>query len=154
VIDNGSFQDRARPLGRARIQTFASCRLRRQRRNSFIGGSFRSGSVTGSTLRIARRAVGAVNEVVFDHTPEGARIARANELALVLHCGGAADKQLGMDDVGVDDYPAGIGGGPQDLSESDAVEEAYRSRPRDGVPAVVTNDALGLSGRPRGVGDV
>ena len=59
-----------------------------------------------------------------------------------------------VDDVGVADHPADVGGGPEDLAGIDAVDVLHRPGERHAVAAVVAHHALGLAGRARGVEDV
>ena len=117
----------------------------------------RCSSPSGSSRLIARNAVGAVNSaahlVLRDHPPERAGVGRADRLALVEDRR-AAVQQRRVDDVGVADHPADVGGRPEHLARLDAVDVLHRPVERDGVAAVVAHDALGLAGRARGVEDV
>ena len=63
-------------------------------------------------------------------------------------------EQRRIDDVAVADHPADVGGGPIDLARLDAIEILHRPRERDHVAAIVADDALGNSGRPRSVEDI
>ena len=63
-------------------------------------------------------------------------------------------QQRRIDDVAVAHHPADVGGGPIDLARLDAVEILHRPFERDHVAAIVAHDALGSSGRSRGVEDV
>ncbi len=58
--------------------------------------------------------------VLRDHPPEGAGVRRADRLALVEHAR-AAVQQRRVDDVGMADDPADVGGRPEDLAGRDAV---------------------------------
>ena len=73
----------------------------------------------GSSFLMARNAVGAVNSdvhaVLGDDPPERAGVGRADRLALVQDRG-AAGEQRRVDDVGVADDPADVGGGPEHLA--------------------------------------
>ena len=62
--------------------------------------------------------------------------------------------QRRIDDVGVADHPADVGGAPPDLARLDAVEIVHRPFQRDQVPAIVAHHALGDAGRARGVENV
>ena len=57
-----------------------------------------------------------------------------------------AVQQRSVDDVGMADDPAYVGCSPVDLARFDAVDVFHGPVQRDGVTAVVTNDALGLAG--------
>ena len=115
----------------------------RRRRQSYGASS----SPSGSSFLIARIAVGAVNSalhaVLGDHPPERAGVRRADRLALVQD-GGRADQQRRVDDVGVADDPADVGGGPAHVARADVVDVRHRPVQRDRVAAVVAHDALGL----------
>ena len=91
--------------------------------------------------------------VLGDHPPEGARIRRADRLALVEHRRVAVEQRR-VDDVGVAHRPAEIGGGPVDLAGLDAVDVAHAPGEGDQVAAVVADDALGQARGARGVQDV
>ncbi len=91
--------------------------------------------------------------VFLDDPPEGARVGRADRLALVEDRRGAGEQRR-IDDVGVPDDPADVGGGEHRLARLDVVDIAHRPAQRDGVAAVVAVDALGLSGGPGRVEDV
>ncbi len=91
--------------------------------------------------------------VLGDHPPEGAGIGRADRLALVEDRG-AAGEQRRVDDIGMADDPADIGGGPIHLARLDAVDSVHRPVQRDHVAAIVAHDALGLAGRARGIEDI
>ena len=59
-----------------------------------------------------------------------------------------------VDDVGMADHPADVGGRPEDLAGLDAELVPHRPFERDHVAAIVAHDALGLAGRAGGVEDV
>ena len=91
--------------------------------------------------------------VLLDDAPERAGVGRAHGLALVEH-GRRADQQRRVDDVGVADHPADVGGRPEDLAGVHVVDVRHAPRERDGVSAVVAHDALRAAGRARRVEDV
>ena len=68
--------------------------------------------------------------VVLDHPPEGAGVRRADRLAFVEH-GGAAVQQRRVDDVGMADHPADVGGGPVRIAGLDVVNGRHRPLERD-----------------------
>ena len=118
-------------------------------------GRSRPGAVpSGSSFLMARIAVGAVNKrlhaVLGRDPPERARVGGADRLALVEH-GRRAEQQRAVDDVGVADDPADIGGGPVHVAGLGVVDVPHGPQQRDGVPAVVAHDALGLAGGARRV---
>ena len=88
--------------------------------------------------------------VLGDHAPEGARVRRADRLALVEDRR-AAVQQRRIADVGVAHHPAHVGGGPEGLAGLDAVVVLHGPLERHHVPAVVAHHALGLA---RGAGRV
>ena len=100
-----------------------------------------------------RRGEQRGHPVLGDHAPEGAGVGRADRLALVEHGGAAVDERR-VDDVGVADHPADVGGRPEHLARLNAVDVGHRPFERDHVAAVVADDALGLAGRAGGVEDV
>ena len=91
--------------------------------------------------------------VVRNDAPERPGIGGAHRFALVDHRGGA-DQQRGVDDVGVPDHPADVGGRPEHVPGQHAVDVGHRPGQRHGVAAVVAHDALRVAGRPGGVQDV
>src|SRR5262249_22197911 len=76
--------------------------------------------------------------MLLDDPPERAGVGRADRLALV-HDGGAAKQQRGVDYVGMADHPADIGGGPEHLVGLPPVDVAQRPMQRHGVPAIVAH---------------
>ena len=88
-----------------------------------------------------------------DDPPEGAGVGRADRLALEQDRR-AAVQQRRVDDVGMADHPADIGGRPEHLARLDAELVLHRPFERDHVAAIVAHDALGLAGRAGGVEDV
>ena len=91
--------------------------------------------------------------VLGDDAPERARVRRADRLALVEDRG-AAVEQRRVDDVGVPDHPADVGGRPVHLAGLDAVVVLHRPGERDHVAAIVAHHALRDAGRAGGVEDV
>ena len=91
--------------------------------------------------------------VFLDDAPERAGVGRADRLAFVED-GRAAVQQRRIDDVGMADHPADVGGRPIGLARRDAVDRAHRPFQRDAMAADVAHHALGRSGRPRSVEDV
>ena len=111
----------------------------------------------GSSFLIARNAVGAVNSVFTpccgDHAPERARVGRPDRLALVEDRRAAGEERR-VDDVGMADDPADVGGRPEHVARVRVVDVRHAPPQRDGVAAVVADDALRHAGRPRRVEDV
>ena len=97
-----------------------------------------------------RRGEEGRDAVLGDHAPERAGVRGADRLALV-HDRRAAVQQRRVDDVGVADDPADVGGGPIDLARLDAVKVFHGPFERDHVAAVVAHHALRHAGRARGV---
>ena len=91
-----------------------------------------SSSPSGSSFLIARNAVGAVNIALTPCSATTRQNApasgRADRLALVEH-GGRADQQRRVDDVGVADDPADVGGGAHDVARADVVDVRASTRP-------------------------
>ena len=67
---------------------------------------------------------------------------------------GVTVQQRPVNDVGMTDDPADVGRGPVDLAGFDAIEISHRPVERDGMPAVVAHDALGLARRTRRIQQV
>ena len=111
----------------------------------------------GSSFLMARKAVGAVKSALtpcWEMTPpEGARVGRADRLALVEDRGAALQERR-VDDVRVPDDPADVGRGPVRLARAHAVDVLHGPLERHRVAAVVAHDALGDARRPGGVEDV
>ena len=63
-------------------------------------------------------------------------------------------QQRAIDDVGMADHPADVGGRPESLARLDAEFVPHRPFQRDHVAAIVAHDPLGLAGRARRVDDV
>ncbi len=84
------------------------------------------------------------------HAPERAGVRRADRLAFVEN-GRAAVDQRRVDDVGMADHPADVGGGPPYFARFDAVEIFHRPFERDHVSAIVAHDALRPTGGARRV---
>ncbi len=75
-----------------------------------------------------RRGEQRLDPVLGDHPPERARVGRADRLALVEHRG-RADDQRRVDDVGVADDPADVGGSPPDVAGRGVVDRSAATRP-------------------------
>ena len=118
---------------------------------------FSSSSASGSALRMARSAVGAVKKhvdlVVVDEPPERPGIGGADGLALVEHRGGAGD-QRPVHDVGMADDPADVRCGEHGVPRPDPVDVAHRPVHGHRVAAAVADHALGRAGGAGGVEDV
>ena len=112
---------------------------------------------SGSSLRTARKRGRRGEEggdlVVLDHPPEGAGVGRADGLALIEDAGAAVQERR-VDDVGMADDPADVGGGPVRIAGLDVVDRRHRPFERDEIAADVAHHALGHSGRAGGVEDV
>jgi len=91
--------------------------------------------------------------MLLDDPPEGAGIGRADRLALI-HDRGAADQQRGVDDVGMANHPADIGGGPEYLVRLDPVDVAQRPVQGHRMAAIVADDTLRDPRRARGIKNV
>ena len=85
-----------------------------------------------------------------DDPPERPRIRSAHRLALVQH-GRGTGEQWPVDDVGMADDPAHIGGRPEHIAGFDAVNVAHAPRQSHGVTTVIPDNAFGLTGGARGV---
>ena len=91
--------------------------------------------------------------VFGDHPPQRTGVRGADRLAFVEH-GGAAGEQGAVDDVGVADDPADVGGRPEDFTGVGVVDVLQGPAQRDRVAAVVAHHALGAAGGAGGVEDV
>src|SRR6266852_8794905 len=88
-----------------------------------------------------------------DYAPERARIGSADRLAFVKN-GRAPMKQRSIDDVGMPDSPAEVGGGPEDFAGVDAVDVLHAPLERDEMTAVVAHHAFRMSRRSGGIKNV
>lgn len=88
--------------------------------------------------------------MLFDDAPIFARIRRADRLAFKEDAG-CANEQRRIDDIGMADNPAHIGGRPPDLPRLDVEDVFHRPDERHHMPAIVAHDALRLAGRAGGV---
>jgi hypothetical protein len=91
--------------------------------------------------------------VLGDDSPERSGVRRTYRLSFIKY-GRCADQQWCVDDVGVADDPAHVGGRPPHVTRTDVVDGAHRPGQRDRVTAVVANHSLRLPRRTRGVEDV
>ncbi len=94
-----------------------------------------------------------VHPVLLDQPPVGSRIRRSDRFAFEQNRGGA-HQQRGVDDIGMADHPADIGGGQHDLAAGYVVDVAHRPGQRHGVAAVVAHHALRFPGGPGGIEDI
>ncbi len=97
-----------------------------------------------------RRGEQPLDTVLGHHPPERAGVGGAHRLALVQH-GGRPQQQGGVDDVGVADDPADVGGRPPRLPRRQVEDRAHAPQQRHRVPAVVAHDALRFAGGTAGV---
>ena len=95
----------------------------------------------------------AATLIVLDHPPEGARVRRADRLALIKDAG-AAVHQRRVDNVGMADDPADVGAGPEGLARLDAVDRRHRPFERDDIAADVAHDALRHAGGAGGIENI
>ena len=91
--------------------------------------------------------------MLVDHPPERAGIGRSDRLALVEHRG-RSRQQRPVDDVGVADDPADVGGGPEHVARGDVVDVAHCSRAAPPRGRRCRGHRLRLAGGPRRVEDV
>src|SRR6266478_5841826 len=63
-------------------------------------------------------------------------------------------EQRAVDDIGMADDPAHVGGGPEDLSGLNAVYILHAPGEHDCMSAVVAHHALGLARRAGGIEDI
>jgi hypothetical protein len=88
--------------------------------------------------------------VVRDDPPEGSCVRRPYGLSLVEHRRGSC-YQRRVDDVRVPDGPTQVGCGPEDVTWIGIVDVLKAPPHGDRMTTVVTDDALGMGGRARGV---
>ncbi len=100
-----------------------------------------------------RRGEHPRHPVVGDDAPERPGVGGADRLALVEHRG-AAREQRRVDDVGVADHPADVARGEPHVAGPGTEDVPHRPVQRDGVTAVVADDALRAARGAAGVEDV
>ena len=100
-----------RPVVGAGVEPFAGLEQILQRRQVVLAEVLAVGVFLLDRADRGRRGEHRLHPVLGRHPPERARIRRADRLALVEH-GRRAEQQRAVDDVGVADDPADIGGGP------------------------------------------
>ena len=154
VVDHRHAEQRRGPVVRVGVEALAG---EEQVRSAEIVRP-PSSAASGSSFLIARNAVGAVNSashpVLRDHAPERARIGRPDRLALVEHRR-AAGQQRRVDDVGVADHPADVGGRPEDLARvRRRRRSACSSASATACPPLSRTTPFGQAGRAGRVEDV
>ena len=93
-------------------------------------------------------------DLVFGNDPpEGARIGGAHRLALIED-GRAAVQQRPVDDVGMADHPAHVGGRPVNVAWVHVVDVLHGPFEGHHVPAVVAHHAFGLAGGAGRIEDI
>ena len=139
-----------RPVVGAGVEPFAGLEQILQRRQVVLAEVSAVGVLLLDRPDRGRRGEQRLHPVFGRHPPERARVRRADRLALVEH-GRRAEHQRAVDDVGVADHPADVGGGPVHVARLGVVDVAHAPQQRDGVPAVVADDSLGSARRARRV---
>ena len=153
VVDDRDTEARFRPVQRVGIAALAR-EEQRAEAAEVVGGNVAALRI----LLLDRAERGGrreqhVHAVLGDEPPEGAGVRRADGLALVEDRRAALEERR-VDDVRVADDPADVGRGPVGLARADAVDVLHGPLERDGVAAVVADDALRHARRPRRVEDV
>ncbi len=153
MVDHRPLQMKLRPFDGRRIGALAGEEERAELREIVLGDELAVGIVALDGAEGGGRREHGVDAVLGDHAPIDAGVGRADGLALEQEAG-AAEEQRRIDDVGMADDPADIGGGEERIARLHAVDVRHRPVERHGVPAIVAHDALGLPGRAGGVEDV
>ena len=153
VIDHRLFQMLLGPLHGRRVGAFAGKKQRTEAREIVAADVLSRRVFLLDRAERGRRGEQRHRLVLGDDAPERARVRRADRLALVEDRGAAAEQRR-IDDVGVADHPADVGGAPPGLALLDAVEAVHRPGERDHVAAVVAHHAFRNAGRAGGVEDV
>ena len=94
-----------------------------------------------------------IDPMLGHHAPEGTGVRCADRLAFVEDTG-ASGQQRRIHDVRVPDYPADVGGGPEDITRLHVIDRAHRPGQRHRVTAVISHHSLRFPGRAGGVEDV
>ncbi len=94
-----------------------------------------------------------LDAVFGDHPPEGAGVGRPDRLSFVENRRAASEERR-VHDVGMADCPAKVGGRPEHLAGMGVVDRLHAPAEGHSVSAVVADDALRQSGRPRRIEDV
>ena len=153
VIDHRHFQQILRPLDGRRVGALAGQEQRAEFRQVVLLEQLAVRVFLADGAERGRRGEQRRPPVLGDDAPERAGIGRADRLALVEDRG-AAVEQRRVDDVGMADHPADVGGRPPHLAGIDAVEILHRPFQRDHVAAIVAHHAFGHAGGAGGVEDV
>ena len=85
--------------------------------------------------------------------PESARIGCSDGFAFVKN-GGASVKKRSIDNIGMADNPADIGGGPENFARFDIVDVLHRPFQGNGMAAVIPHDAFGFARCSRSVQNI
>ena len=135
------------------LRSPARKRARRFLRPSFLPASTKN-LLCGSSRRMARRAVGGgeedVDAVLSEEAPERAGIGGADRFPFEEDgCG--TGEEGSVEDVGVANDPADVGGAEHDFAGVDAEEVAHGEIEADGVAASFAENAFGEARGPGGV---
>ncbi len=153
MVDHRLVEHLFRPFDGVRIGALAGEEQRVHRADVVLLEQRRLRVLLAHGAERGRRGEEGADLVFLDHPPERAGVRRADRLAFVED-GRAAVQQRRVDDVGMADDPADVGGGPVGLAGLDVVDRRHRPFERDDIAADVAHHALRHAGRPRGVEDV
>ena len=146
VVDDRHAEPLGRPVVGVRVEPLAGQEERAQARAVVTGHQRAVRVLLLDRPDRRRRGEEPGDAVLGDDPPERPGIRRTNRFALVEHRR-AAGQQGRVDDVGVADDPADVAGRPPHLARPRVVDVGHRPAQRDGVAAVVADDALRLAGR-------
>ncbi len=153
VVDDRPVENLLRPGDGVGIGPFAGQKERVHRGDVVVLEKLRLRVFLAHGAQRRRRGEEGGDLVVLDHPPEGAGVGRADRLALVEHAGAAVNERR-IDDVGMPDDPADVGGGPVGIAGLDVVDRRHRPFEGDEVAADVAHHPLGDPGRARRVEDI
>ena len=150
VVDHRYAKDLRGPRVGVRVQSLASLKQIAQRREVIATQVGPVGILLADHSDRGRGGEQHLDAVFGDDPPECARIGSAHRLTLVQH-GRGTSEQRPVDDVGMADHPAHIGGRPEDIAGFDAIDVSHTPRQSHGVTTVIPDNAFGLAGGARGV---
>ena len=153
MVDHRAVQDLFGPLQRIRVAALTREEEGPEMRQVTALEQLRLGVVTPDGPERGRRGEQRSDLVLLDDAPIDAGIRRADRLALEQDSR-VAGKQRRIDDVGVADDPANVGGGPEHLARLHAIDVLHGPVQHHHVAAIVAHHALGLARRAGGVEDV
>ena len=153
MINNGNLEAFRCPLQGFSVQTLASHEQSVHAGHVVTCQFFEFGVYAANSSECCGGSEERANLVFVHDAPEGTSVRGPDGLTFIDH-GGGTSQQGSVNDVGVANHPAHIRRCPHHFTGLDVVDVGHRPRECNGVTAVITHDALGVSGGARGVKNV